>query len=91
MFKRFMQGLKREMSEAYTTGELLLIDTIDNRPALVWAMHTSENMYPDIVDKIEAGEFVVCIDGIPDASYIKILSPRGTSGYIHTNHISKSK
>lgn len=79
------------MSDSYKVGELLLISTIDERPALVWDIKANNSMYPDIIDKVAVGEFAICIDGVPDASYIKVVSPRGAQGYIHIKHVSKSK
>jgi len=75
----------------FAVGELLLVDTIDNRPALVWEVHMSHEAFANIADRIEHGGFAVCLDEEIDASYLKVMSPRGAQGYIHIDHISKSK
>lgn len=74
-----------------TIGELLIVRTDDNRSALLWAVNIEENEYQEVVDQVQFGEAVVCLDTELDSNYVLVMSPRCIPGYIHYSHIAKSK
>lgn len=76
-------------SKRFSVGELLVIETLDRRSALLWSLLESKDEYQDVVDHLQFGETVVCIDSLLDSNYLKVMSTRGVAGYIHADHISK--